>query len=248
MCTGLRVTKPRMGPVNPLLRDETDRSPKRHRTKTCWSTGRGDVGAASPRLARLPADDEGLDVVPAIAVGGVRDALLELSEEVGEETGSACLTLARKGTEEERPAPCGHALDVVPCEQSGIVVPVGVVETEQLGALELEAGDAPAARLEGSPELAERARPDRNDGRGDGGAADAPRAAPVGEQQVHVPDDLVVEPRPVRARSGGGRDGGDEPPPRRQLHCAHLEQSLPMPLRGDAPGAPLVLVHVVRVA
>jgi hypothetical protein len=37
-------------------------------------------------------------------------------------------------------------------------------------------------------------------------------------------------------------------PPRRQLHCAHLEQSLPLALRGDAPGAPLVLVHVVRVA
>jgi hypothetical protein len=83
-----------------VLRDETDRSFKRHRTRTCWSTGRGDVGAASPRVARLPADDEGLDVVPAIALGGVRDALLELSEEVGEETGSACLALAREGTEE----------------------------------------------------------------------------------------------------------------------------------------------------
>ena len=29
-------------------------------------------------------------------------------------------------------------------------MPVGIVETEELGALELEAGDAPAARLEGA--------------------------------------------------------------------------------------------------
>jgi len=64
------------------------------------STGRGDAGAAWPRVARFPADDEGLDVVPAIAVGGLRDALLEFSEEVGEEAGSACLGLAREGTEE----------------------------------------------------------------------------------------------------------------------------------------------------
>lgn len=84
----------------------------------------------SPRLVRLPADDEGLDVVPAIAVGSVRDALLELSEELGQETGSTRLALAREGTEEERAAPCGHALDVVPREHRGIVVPVGVVETE----------------------------------------------------------------------------------------------------------------------
>lgn len=53
----------------------------------------------SPRLVRLPADDEGLDVVPAIAVGSVRDALLELSEELGQETGSTRLALAREGTE-----------------------------------------------------------------------------------------------------------------------------------------------------
>src|SRR4029077_20572087 len=161
-----------------------------HRTRTSTSTGRGDASAASRRVARFPADNEGLDVVPAIAVGGLRDALLELSEEVGEETGSARLALAREGTEEQRPSPCGDALDVFPREHRGIVVPVGVVETEQLDALEFEAGEAPAARLEGSPELAECARPDRNDGRGDGGAADAPRAAPVGQQQVHVPDDL----------------------------------------------------------
>jgi hypothetical protein len=31
-------------------------------------------------------------------------------------------------------------------------VPVGVVETEELGALELEAEDAPAPRLEGGPD------------------------------------------------------------------------------------------------
>src|SRR6185369_16204924 len=113
----------------------------------------------------------------------------------------------------------------------GIVMAVGVVETEKLGALELEAGEAPAARFERNPELAEGARPNRNDRRGDGGAADAPRTAPVGEQQVHVPDDLDVEPRPVRAWSGGSWDCGDEPPARRQLNCAHLEHSLPLPLR-----------------
>ena len=33
-----------------------------------------------------------------------------------------------------------------------------------------------------------------------------------------------------------------------QLRRAELEQSLPLPLRGDAPGAPLVVVDVVRVA
>ena len=35
---------------------------------------------------RVAADDERLDVVPAVAVGGIRDALLERSEELGEET------------------------------------------------------------------------------------------------------------------------------------------------------------------
>ncbi len=119
---------------------------------------------------------------------------------------------------------------------------------EQLGALEFEPGEASAIRLEGSPELVERARPDRYDGRGDGGAADATRAAPIGEQRVHVPDDLVVEPSPVRAWGGGGRDGGDEPPARRQLRRTHLEQSLPIPRCGDAPGAALVLVHMIGVA
>src|SRR6185295_13190759 len=107
--------------------------------------------------------------------------------------------------------------DVVTREHRGIVVPVGVVEREKLDALELEAGEAPAAGLEGSTELVKCARPDRNDGRGDGGVADAPGVAPVGEQQVHVPDDLDVKPRPVRAWSGRGRDGGDKPPPGRQL-------------------------------
>ena len=53
------------------------------------------------RTSHLSADDEGLDVVPAIALGGVRDALLELSEEVGEETGGSVLPLAREGAEEE---------------------------------------------------------------------------------------------------------------------------------------------------
>src|SRR5271170_4022532 len=80
--------------LRPATAHDKPPSPARS-NRPCWSTCRGDVGAASPRLARLPADDEGLDVVPAIAVGGARDALLELSEEVGEETGSACLALAR---------------------------------------------------------------------------------------------------------------------------------------------------------
>ena len=62
-----------------------------------WSRRRG--RGLAPRRS-FPADDEGLDVVPAIAVGGLRDALLEFSEEVGEEAGSACLALAREGTEE----------------------------------------------------------------------------------------------------------------------------------------------------
>ena len=44
----------------------------------------------------LSAADEGLDVVRAVAVGGSGDALLELSQEVGEETGGALLALARK--------------------------------------------------------------------------------------------------------------------------------------------------------
>ena len=127
-------------------------------------------------------------------------------------------------------------------------MPVGVVETEELGALELEAGDAPAARLEGSPDLVERARPHRNDDRGDGVGADAPRPAPVGEQPVHVPDDLDVDAGPVRARSGRGRDRGDEPAARRELQGAHLEQALPLARRGHAPGAALGLVDVVRVA
>jgi hypothetical protein len=66
-------------------------------------------------------------------------------------------------------------------------VPVGVVETEELGALELEAEDAPAPRLEGALDLVEPAYPHLNDDRGDGGSAEAPRAAPIGEHPVHVP-------------------------------------------------------------
>ena len=96
----------------------------------------------------LPADDEGLDVVPAVAVGDIRDALLELCEKVGEETVGAVLALAREGAEEERAAPCGHAPHVVPREDDGIVVPVGIVQTEELGALELEAGDRGTVTVE----------------------------------------------------------------------------------------------------
>src|SRR5215216_5589913 len=92
------------------------------------SVGRWPISWArpvAPGAVRLPADDEGLHVVPAVAVGGIRDALLELSEEVGEETGGAVLALAREGAEEEGPAPCGHAPHVAPREHGGIVVPVG---------------------------------------------------------------------------------------------------------------------------
>jgi hypothetical protein len=35
-----------------------------------------------------------------VAVGGIRDPLLEVFEEVDEETGSACLALAREGAQE----------------------------------------------------------------------------------------------------------------------------------------------------
>ncbi|WP_082993213.1 AAA family ATPase [Mycobacterium sp. 1245111.1] len=199
-------------------------------------------------LFHLLADDKGLDVVPAIAVGGLRDALLELCEKLSEETCGAGLALARERTEEERPSPCDHALHVFPCEHRGIVVPVGIVETEQLAAFEFEPGEAPAARLERSPELVESARPDRNDGRGDGGVANPIRAAPLGQQEVHVADDLVVEPGPARAWGGGGRDGGDKPSAWRQLHCAHPKQSLPISRCGVAPGAALVLVHLVGMA
>src|SRR6185437_7022587 len=106
---------------------------------------------------RLAADDEGLDVVPAVAVGGLRDALLERAKEVGEQTSGAVLALARERASHERLAPGKHALHVVPREDGGIVVPVGIVETEELGLLELEPDDAPAASLEGAPDLVERA-------------------------------------------------------------------------------------------
>jgi hypothetical protein len=45
-------------------------------TRACERVG----GAAS---VRLPADDQGLDVVPAVAVGVIGDAFLELCEEAG---------------------------------------------------------------------------------------------------------------------------------------------------------------------
>ena len=63
---------------------------------------------------------------------------------------------------------------------------------EELGALELEAGDAPAACLEGSPDFVERAHPHRNDGRGNGLVTDAPVPAPVCKETVHVSDHLDV--------------------------------------------------------
>ena len=54
--------------------------------------------------ALLAADDECLDVVPAVAIGGIRDALLERLEELGEETGGAVLALERERAVQERPA------------------------------------------------------------------------------------------------------------------------------------------------
>src|SRR5262245_22908382 len=99
-----------------------------------WTKPR--LGLAPP--ACLPADDEGLDVIPAVAIRGVRNPLLELSEEVGEQPGGPRFALAREGAPEERPAPCSHAPHVPPREGRWIVVPVGIVETKELGALELE--------------------------------------------------------------------------------------------------------------
>src|ERR671910_1914573 len=196
----------------------------------------------------LPADDEGLDVVPAVAVGDIRDALLEFCEKVGEETVGAVLALAREGAEEERAAPCGHAPHVVPREDDGIVVPVGIVQTEELGALELEAGDASVAFLEGVSDLVERAHPHRNDYGAYSRRAYASCAAPVGEQPVHVPDELHVESPPLRARSGRRRERGDEPATPCELRGAHLEQPLPLARRGHPPGSPLCPVDVIRVA
>src|SRR3954452_11313013 len=75
------------------------------------------------RVARLAADDERLDVVPAIAVGRLRDAKLEFSEELGEQTGGS-LALEREGTGEQRPAPCRDAHDVVASKDRMIVVSI----------------------------------------------------------------------------------------------------------------------------
>ena len=93
---------------------------------------------------------EGFDVVPAIALGSIRDALLERVEEVGQETAGAVLALPRERAVQERPAPGAHALHIALREHGRILVPVGIVQTEELRALELESGDVPAARLEGS--------------------------------------------------------------------------------------------------
>src|SRR3954453_6282756 len=202
--------------------------------------------AASPSSTRGPcpvalgavclrADDEGLDVVPSIAVGIIRDALLERAEEVRDETGGAVLAFTRQRAMQERPTPRKHAPHVLPREYGGIFVPVGIVEAEEVGALELETRDAPAARLEGVPDLVQRAHPYRNDDRGDGGGADPSRAAPVAEHPVHVADELDVEPRPLGARRGRGRERGNEPPARRELHRADLEQPLPVMRCGHAP-------------
>ena len=89
-----------------------------------------------PALA-LPADNEGLDVVPAVAIRGQRYALLELGHELGEKAASPAPALEGECAEEERPALGGDAPDVAPREHRGVVIPVGVVETEELGALEL---------------------------------------------------------------------------------------------------------------
>ena len=75
-----------------------------------------------------------------------------------------------------------------------------------------------------------------------------PRACAVARARFMSPMNLDVEPRPVGARLGRGRQRGDEPAARRELEGAQLEQPLPLTLRGHAPGSPLGLVHVLRVA
>ena len=54
-----------------------------------------------------------------------------------------------------------------------VFLQVGVVETEELGALGLEAGDAAFAHLDRGPNLLQR-HPHRNDDGGDRGGADRP--------------------------------------------------------------------------
>src|SRR3954465_11407063 len=88
-------------------------------------------GPASPSSSRGPclvalgsvclrADDEGLDVVPSIAVGIIRDALLERAEEVRDETGGAVLAFTRERAMQKRPTPREHAPHVLPREYGGI--------------------------------------------------------------------------------------------------------------------------------
>ena len=223
----------RCGSARPEARPEPRRLPGRYRRP-------GSVG--------LPADDEGLDVVPAVAVGRIRDALLEFRKEISEESGRAVLALAREGLEEERPAPGGHAAHVAARELGWVAIAVGIVETEEFGALELEAGDPPAARLEGGADLVQRAHPHWNDDRGKGGGADAPRPPPVGEQPIHRFAELHVGPRAIGPRGRGGRDRCDVAAARRELHGAQLEHPLPLTGSGHAPGSPLGVVDVVRVA
>src|SRR4051794_22022425 len=109
----------------------------------------GSTPASGRSPSASPADDEGLDGVPAVAVGVIRDALFERAEEIGEEAGDEIVALARERALEERPTPGEHAAHVFPREDGGVLVPVGIVETEELGALELEPGDPAAGRLEG---------------------------------------------------------------------------------------------------
>src|SRR3954447_17765012 len=105
------------------------------------SSSRGSCPVALGAVC-LRADDEGLDVVPSIPVGIIRDALLERAEEVRDETGGAVLAFTLERAMQERPAPGKHAPHVLPREYGGVFVPVGIVETEELGARELEARDA----------------------------------------------------------------------------------------------------------
>src|SRR4051794_20007356 len=77
----------------------------------------GATGSARPtRLSSprsdgtgLTADDKRLDVVAAVAVGRISDALLERPQAVSKEIRRAVLPLQRKRAKEQRRAPRGHA-------------------------------------------------------------------------------------------------------------------------------------------
>src|SRR5215213_4035030 len=68
----------------------------RLRAAECPPAGRRVLRLGGSHLA---ADDEGLDVVPVVAVRRLGHALHELAQEVGDETGGAVLALQRKSAQ-----------------------------------------------------------------------------------------------------------------------------------------------------